>query len=123
VLLLVRLVVLAGCFQAVHGLEHAGLICLLVHDIFMHRISTRWVCTRCLRAPPSSQPVFTQLPPTPLTVTQEAGNLSILFDVGGVLGGAIAGWLSGWQAQGGPLASPRCHPACCFPSFPLLDRA
>ena len=34
-------------------------------------------------------------PPAPPPPGQEAGNLSILFDVGGVLGGTIAGWLSG----------------------------
>jgi hypothetical protein len=33
------------------------------------------------------------------SLLQEAGNLSILFDVGGVVGGTIAGYLSG---------APRC---------------
>ena len=53
--------------------------------------------------------------PPPL---QEAGNLSILFDVGGVLGGTIAGWLSGERCPG--VAARRaclpCAPPCvaCF---------
>ena len=46
---------------------------------------------RCLNAAPAPPPA-PRPPPPP---GQEAGNLSILFDVGGVLGGTIAGWLSG----------------------------
>lgn len=41
------------------------------------------------------------------TNEQEAGNLSILFDVGGVLGGAIAGYLSGAPRRAAGLAQTR----------------
>ena len=44
---------------------------------------------------------------------QEAGNLSILFDVGGVLGGAVAGWLSGEESRlAGPGAGRKAAAAC-----------
>lgn len=65
----------------------------------------RATCPSCLTWVGTAYPLLTLLAISTPLPKQEAGNLSILFDVGGVLGGAVAGYLSGKR---GPIPQRCC---------------